>query len=171
MTRSLLILLCIAVGGGFGALSRDGVMALMHGVLGLPPFVALAIVNVSGSLVIGIVFARMEASLNRGGGSRLAELPHARRLNDRAWWPDGDPTLPVVDVLRRRTALQLASALLITGFLGAFTTFSAFCLLSVQLLHEGRIIDVLLSVVGSVSLGLAAAWVGVHIGCRITPRH
>tara|TARA_Y100000589_G_scaffold260345_1_gene250249 strand:- start:356 stop:871 length:516 start_codon:yes stop_codon:yes gene_type:complete len=170
MKRWLPILLCIAVGGGLGTLSRDGVMALMHGVLGLPPFLALVILNVSGSLVIGIVFARLEGSLNRSGGSRLADLPHARRLNDRAWWPDGDPTLPAVDVLRMRASLQIVSALLITGFLGAYTTFSAFCLATVQLLQEGRIIDVLISVIGSITLGLAAAWVGVHIGCRTVRR-
>jgi len=164
------ILGCIAIGGGFGALSRDGVMALMHGVLGLPPFVALSIVNVSGSLLIGIVFARLEGTMNRSGASRLTDLPHADRLNDRSWWPDGDPTLPAVDVLRFGTSLQIASALLITGFLGAYTTFSAFCLLTVQLLERGEIVNALLSVVGSISLGLAAAWVGVHIGCRTVRR-
>ena len=37
MMHWIAILGCIAIGGGFGALSRDGVMALMHGVLGLPP--------------------------------------------------------------------------------------------------------------------------------------
>ncbi len=166
MMRWITILGCIAIGGGFGALSRDGVMALMHGALDLPPFVALSIVNVSGSLAIGIVFARLEGTMNRGGGSRLTDLPHAGRLSDRPWWPDGDPTLPAVDVLRFRTSLQIASALMITGFLGAYTTFSAFCLLTVQLLEKGEIINALISVVGSISLGLAAVWVGVHIGCR-----
>ena len=58
MMHTLVILLCIAIGGGCGALSREGMMALMHGVLGLPPFVALGVVNVSGSLVIGFVFGR-----------------------------------------------------------------------------------------------------------------
>ena len=170
MMHWLAILGCIAIGGGFGALSRDGVMALMHGVLGLPPFVALSIVNVSGSLLIGIVFARLEGTMSRSGASRLNDLPHSDRLNDRPWWPDGDPTLPAVDVLRFGTSLQMASALLITGFLGAYTTFSAFCLLTVQLLERGEIVNALISVVGSISLGLAAAWAGVHIGCRTVRR-
>ena len=171
MMHRISILACIAIGGGFGALSRDGVMAVMHGIIGLPPFVALAIVNVTGSLVIGIIFARMEGTLNRNGGSRLVDLPHADCLQDHDWWPDGDPTLPAVDVLRFSTTLQTASALLITGFLGAYTTFSAFCLLTVQLLEQGEIINAVISVVGSISLGLAAAWLGVHIGCMWARRY
>ena len=170
MMRLMSIIACLAVGGGFGALAREGTMSLMHGKVGLPVFVSLGIVNVLGSLVIGIIFSRMESTLNRGGGSRLRHLPHASRLAHLPWWPDGDPTLPAVDVLRFETSLQIGSALLITGFLGAYTTFSAFCLLTVQLLEQGEIINALLSVVGSITLGLAAAWVGVHLGCRLS-RH
>lgn len=166
MMRLTSIIFCIAIGGGLGALAREGTMSLMHGVLGLPAFASLAIVNVLGSLVIGFVFGRLEGSLNRRGGSRLSQLPHSKHLESRPWWPDGDPTLPAVDLLRFDTALQLASALLITGFLGAYTTFSAFCLLTVQLLEVGQVLDAVLSVVGSVTLGLVAAWIGVHIGCR-----
>tara|TARA_B100000674_G_scaffold477475_1_gene473352 strand:- start:57 stop:572 length:516 start_codon:yes stop_codon:yes gene_type:complete len=171
MMHRFVILGCIALGGGFGALSQDGVMALMHGVLGLPSFVALSIVNVSGSLLIGFVFARLEGTMNRSGASRLTDLPHADRLHDRPWWPDGDPTLPAVDVLRFKSSLQIASAFLITGFLGAYTTFSAFCLLTVQLLERGEVVNALISVIGSISLGLAAVWAGVHVGCRSSLRN
>ncbi|MAB82886.1 MAG: hypothetical protein CMJ24_05545 [Phycisphaerae bacterium] len=172
MMRLTSILFCIAIGGGFGALAREGTMSLMHGVVGLPAFVSLAIVNVLGSLVIGFVFGRLEGSLNRRGSSRLSQLPHSKHLEDRSWWPDGDPTLPAVDLLRFDIALQLASALLITGFLGAYTTFSAFCLLTVQLLEDdpAQMLNAILSVVGSVVLGLAAVWIGVHIGCRSSRR-
>ena len=166
MMHSIAILICIALGGGFGALARDGMMAVMHGSLGLPPFLALGLVNVSGSLLIGFVFGRLEGSLNRRGGSRLNKLPHAANLKDRPWWPEGDPTLPAVDILRYDTALQLASALLITGFLGGYTTFSALSLLTVQLVQGGEWANALLSAVGSVALGLAAVWIGVHMGCR-----
>jgi len=166
MMHTLVILLCIAIGGGCGALSREGMMALMHGVLGLPPFVALGVVNVSGSLVIGFVFGRLEGSLNRRGGSRLQDLPHSANLKTRPWWPEGDPTLPSGDLLRYDNALQIASALFIIGFLGAYTTFSGFSLLTVLLLERGDVVTALISVVGSIALGLAAAWIGVHSGCR-----
>ena len=166
MMHTLSILICIALGGGFGALARDGMMALMHGSLGLPPFIALGIVNVSGSLLIGFVFGRLEGSLNRRGGSRLTKLPQSVHLKDRPWWPEGDPTLPAVDILRYDTALQLASALFITGFLGAYTTFSAFSLLTVQLLECGEWITALISSLGSVTLGVAGVWIGVKLGCR-----
>ena len=112
MMRLISIIACIAVGGGFGALAREGTMTLMHGTVGLPAYVSLGIVNVVGSLLIGIIFSRMESSLNRNGGSRLQHLPHAKRLQHLPWWPDGDPTLPAVDILRFETSLQIGSALL-----------------------------------------------------------
>ena len=46
-----------------------------------------------------------------------------------AHWPTNDPTVTPVDIFKRSTNVQAASALLITGFLGAYTTFSAFCLI------------------------------------------
>ena len=166
MMHSLAILICIALGGGFGALARDSMMALMHGFFGLPVFLALGIVNVSGSLLIGFVFGRLEGSLNRRGGSRLTKLPQSANLKGQPWWPEGDPTLPAVDILRYDTKLQLASALLITGFLGGYTTFSALSLLTVQMVQGGEWITALLSAVGSVVLGLMGVWIGVHVGCR-----
>ena len=166
MMRSIAIVICVALGGGCGALARDGMMALMHGLLGLHPSLALGLVNVSGSLLIGFVFGRLEGSLNRRGGSRLSQLPHSANLKDRPWWPEGDPTLPVFDILRYDTALQLASALLITGFLGGYTTFSALSLLTVQLVQGGQWPNGLLSAVGSAAAGLAGVWIGVHLGCR-----
>ena len=170
MMRTLSLLVCIAVGGGFGAVSREGSMTLMHECIGLPVFIALGIVNVLGSLVIGIIFGRLEGTLRRDGGSRLRKLPHSQTLKDRPWWPDGDETIAAVDLFQFNQALQIAAALFITGFLGAYTTFSAFSLLTVQLLQAGQIIEALISVVGSVTLGLAAAWAGVHIGCRLVSR-
>ena len=164
------MLTCIALGGGLGALAREGSMTLMKGILGLPASVSLGLVNVLGSFLIGLAFSRLEGSLRRDGSSRLADLPHADVLEDRAWWPDGDPTLPAVDLLRFEIALQLASGLIITGFLGAYTTFSAFCLLTVQLLQAGRFLEAAVHVGGSIILGLAAAWTGAHLGCRMSRR-
>ncbi|MDG2422347.1 MAG: CrcB family protein [Phycisphaerales bacterium] len=171
MMRLLPILACISIGGGFGALAREGTMSLMHGIIGLPVFVSLGIVNVLGSFLIGIVFGVLEGHLRRDGKSRLKQVPHSKPLEDKVnWWPDGDPTMPAVDVLRAELSLQMASALLITGFLGAYTTFSAFCLLTVQLLQADQIMDAVISVVGSISLGLLVVWIGLHLGVRLVPK-
>ncbi|MAT82618.1 MAG: hypothetical protein CMJ29_13360 [Phycisphaerae bacterium] len=171
MMRFISILACISIGGGFGALAREGTMSLMHGLVGLPVFVSLGIVNVLGSFLIGIVFGLLEGHLRRDGKSRLKQVPHAQHLNHNVkWWPDGDPTLPAVDILRAENSLQMASALFITGFLGAYTTFSAFCLLTVQLLQANQWIDAVISVVGSISLGLIVVWLGLHLGVRMVLR-
>lgn len=170
MIRLFSILACIGIGGGFGALAREGTMSLLHGVIGLPVFASLGFVNVFGSFLIGVVFGALEGHLNREGHSRLKQAPHHRHLHDLKWWPDGDLTQPAVELLQARISLQTASALLITGFLGAYTTFSAFCLLTVQLLQSGQIIDAIISVVGSVTLGLMMVWIGLHVGVRIAYR-
>lgn len=50
--------------------------------------------------------------------------------------------------------------LLVVGFLGGFTTFSAFTYENVNLLQTGNITTSLLYMMGSVVAGLAAVWVG-----------
>tara|TARA_Y100000589_G_scaffold308729_1_gene325546 strand:- start:1694 stop:2224 length:531 start_codon:yes stop_codon:yes gene_type:complete len=170
MIRLFSILACIGIGGGFGALAREGTMSLMHGIIGLPAFVSLAFVNVFGSFLIGIIFGSLEGHLNRDGTSRLKQAPHHRHLHQLPWWPNGDLTQPAVDLLQARITLQTASAISITGFLGAYTTFSAFSLLTVQLLQSGQILNAIISVVGSVCLSLLMVWIGLHVGVRIAFR-
>ena len=170
MIRIVSILACIAVGGGLGALAREGTMSLLHGLIGLPVFVSLCIVNVLGSCAIGIVFGHIELAYNRREHSRLDQLPIPGRYTSGSHWPTNDPTMLVVDVFKRSAVLQAVSALVITGFLGAYTTFSAFCLLTVQLLESNNIIEAIISIVGSVALGLFAVWCGIHIGCRTATR-
>lgn len=170
MMRFMAILICIAIGGGLGALAREGSMELMHAVLGMPIFIALGIVNVLGSLAIGLVFGSLEGRYNYHGTSRLKTLPHSKPLHKFPGWLEEDPTLPTVDLLRFDRTLQMASALLITGFLGAYTTFSALSLLTVHQLQTGHTLEAIISVVGSITLGLIFVWYGVHIGCRMTTR-
>ena len=167
MMRFLRLILCIGFGGGLGALSREGSLSLLHGELGMPRYIALACVNILGCLLIGIVFAFLEGTLRRDGSSRLRDLPHSKHLQEHPWWPDGDSTLSPVELLRMNRSLQVASALVITGFIGSYTTFSSFSLLTVQQLQQGAILEACISVVGSISLGLLAAWLGVHAGCRL----
>lgn len=51
--------------------------------------------------------------------------------------------------------------LLVTGFLGGFTTFSAFGLETVALLRRGDTAAAALYVLGSVLVGLLAVWLGM----------
>lgn len=55
-------------------------------------------------------------------------------------------------------------AAVLTGFLGAFTTFSTFSAESLALLREGRGGLAAAYVLGSVGLGLLAAWGGMRLG-------
>ncbi len=50
------------------------------------------------------------------------------------------------------------------GFLGAFTTFSAFAYSTVRLWQAGAAGLALLNVISSILAGLAAAWLGIVIG-------
>ena len=170
MIRIVSILACIAVGGGLGALAREGSMTLLNVFIGLPTFVSLSIVNVLGSLAIGFVFGHIELAYNRREHSRLDQLPIPGQYIASNHWPNNDPTVPAVDVFKRSAMLQATSALIITGFLGAYTTFSAFCLITVQLLESNHVIEAIISVVGSVAVGLFAVWCGIHIGCRTAMR-
>ena len=54
--------------------------------------------------------------------------------------------------------------LLFTGFLGGFTTFSAFGVETVALLKRGQLDVATLYVFASVAIGVAALWVAVKLG-------
>ncbi|MEC8560679.1 MAG: CrcB family protein [Planctomycetota bacterium] len=162
--RTLVMMLGIGVGGAFGALARHLLAYLAHDVIGLPQYVAVMIVNVLGCLLIGLVFMLIEAVYNRDQPSRMAGSRLAAPLCSRGWWPPGDPTAPVFREFAADARAQLASAILITGFLGGMTTFSHFSLVSLQLNAGGDTVGLLVNVVGSVVLGVLATWGGLKLG-------
>ena len=57
--------------------------------------------------------------------------------------------------------------LMITGFLGAFTTFSSFMFDAAQLLSKGQAGNSLLYILGSIILGFAAVIAGSALGSRL----
>jgi fluoride exporter len=116
--------LWVALGGAAGASARFGVAQWAGARWGwMFPWGTFA-VNVSGSLVIGLVMALLIAR-------------------------DADP------------AYRL---LLVTGFLGGYTTFSSFSFEAVALLEARRWDAAALYVVGSVALGLLATGLGLGLG-------
>ena len=53
---------------------------------------------------------------------------------------------------------------MLTGFLGAYTTFSTLTLDTYRLLDEGHIASALMNSLGSLALGLVAVWLGLKTG-------
>jgi CrcB protein len=114
----------IALAGALGALARWDVGAWFGQRFPTFPWGTI-VINVSGSLVLGVLFALL---VERGIGS---------------------PTM--------RLALM-------TGLLGAYTTFSTFSLETFRLLEDGAVRPALANVGLSVVLGLVAVWIGVVAG-------
>jgi len=165
-----LTILCVSFGGGLGAVSRHLLAEFCVGILGLPEFAAIMVVNVVGAFLIGLVFVLLEGSYRRDGMSRLRQIPFSTYLEDRDWWPMGDPQLPDVDRLKMDLNLSLLAAFLITGFLGGMTTFSLFSLLSLLAWQAGHPVYVAINAIGSVALGFFAVLAGFHVARMWVPR-
>ncbi len=73
----------------------------------------------------------------------------------------------VYGVLDRSSGLgNAAQAVLIIGFLGAFTTFSAFSLATLQMMERGSYLLAVTNVLFSVALSLLACGLGLWIAAR-----
>ena len=116
-------LLCIAIGGAAGALSRYGAGQAARR-LGVEfPWGTLC-VNLTGSFLIGLI---------AGVQWDLSDSPRMRLL----------------------------TALIVTGFLGAFTTFSAFSLESASLIRREQWSLAAVNVSGNCAGGLLLAFAGL----------
>ncbi len=158
--------LCVGAGGALGALCRFLLAAGVTAVLGTPGFIGIITVNVSGSFFIGFVFVVVEAVFRRDGKSRLKGTGFERQLGHVPGLMEEDLTLQAVDHFRSDQRLRFTSSFVITGFLGGYTTFSSFCLDTVQLLHEGALFAATANVLVSVLLGLLAVVIGMNLGRR-----
>ena len=111
------------------------------------------------------------------GGGAGSLVRYAVAVGSRSWWGDGFPwgTMFVnmvgclligllAELMGQREVLrpELKFALIV-GFLGGFTTFSAFGLETIELLRMGRTTAAGLYVVGSNILGLLAVVGGWHL--------
>ncbi len=70
-------------------------------------------------------------------------------------------------VTTQKSTSPLLAPLLITGFLGALTTFSTFSLENFLLLEHGRWLIALVYTLLSLTLGLACVYLGVTIGRQL----
>ncbi len=70
-------------------------------------------------------------------------------------------------LLAERASTPELRALLITGFLGGFTTFSAFSIETLLLIEQGAALKVLANIVLSLILCLGAAWIGLTLGRQL----
>ena len=158
-------LLVIGGGGGLGAVTRHLLASIMEGSWSLPAFVAVMGVNILGAFLIGFVFLLIETRFRPEGGSRLQNLPISENLRVIDGWPDGDPTLPAVDVFQAKQSAELYSGFFITGILGGMTTFSLFSLLTLNLLQSDEIAWAIFNAIGTVILGFIATQLGFRFGC------
>jgi len=123
-------LLFVALGGSAGAIARYCLGSFINGnVNGQFPYGTL-FVNVTGSFIIGFLFAMFD---------RLS-LPNELKL------------------------------LLITGFLGAYTTFSSYSLETVRLAMEGKLSVALVNFILSNGLCLACTVAGMAASASILKR-
>tara|TARA_R110002074_G_scaffold170006_2_gene332269 strand:+ start:51907 stop:52281 length:375 start_codon:yes stop_codon:yes gene_type:complete len=117
-------LFAIAAGGSIGAVMRYLVSTGVHGWFGKGFPYGTLVVNVLGSLAMGLLY----------------EL-----------------------FLQRMSVSPEIKAVLLVGFLGAFTTFSTFSIETINLIEQGDLLKAMLNILASVVLCILAAWCGLQI--------
>jgi CrcB protein len=116
--------LAVALAGALGALARWGIGAWFGHRFPSFPWGTM-VINVSGSFILGVMFAVL---VERNIGS---------------------------------TTMRVA---LMTGLMGAYTTFSTFSLETFRLFEDGATGSALANIGFSVVLGLVGVWLGVTAG-------
>ncbi len=116
--------LAIALGGAAGALSRFGLMNLVASLLGNRLPWGTLLVNISGSLLIGVLYVLVSEKMLLSADAR---------------------------------------ALLMVGFLGAFTTFSTFSLDTMLLIQQGWLLQAIGYMLTSVMVCVLATWLGMAL--------
>ena len=162
--KLIIISMAVGFGGAIGAITRHLLAALFHGTIGLPEYVAIMIVNILGCFLIGLVFFLLEGLLNKNKESRLKGTILSKPLTDKGWWPEPDPTQPIIRDFKSDLKVELLAGFLITGILGGMTTFSLFSLISLNLQQNSQYVAMLINAVGTVIAGLIATYFGLYFG-------
>lgn len=165
LVKGLIAAVLVALGGAGGAVSRYVAGRSLVSV-GLTAWPATLVINLLGSFVMGWLFLVLEARFRCDSGSRLEPTPLAGRLRLLGVRLGPDPTLEAVDLFRSRWRLRWISALLISGFLGGFTTLSTFSLEAVSLLQQGRWLQASVHSTLGMLLCPAAVWLGLLVAGR-----
>jgi CrcB protein len=131
--------LLVALGGGLGACSRWGIELLVTSAFTSPAWTATLAVNLSGCVAIGFFFTWLDPRFPQLTNMEVqaAELPGHHH------WVGG---------------------LAITGFIGAYTTYSSFSLDTLRLIESGQLGWAALSVALSLTAGLLAVGLGIRLG-------
>lgn len=137
MGESLILWICVATGGAFGALTRFGIGEIFRVATNLPGWVAIVVANLLGSFLIAVVygayFSDFDGMVGRG--------------------PESARELEVVQL----------TGLISTGFCGGLTTFSTYALDSLLLLQQGKFIQACVNVLFTLVFGLALVLVGATV--------
>lgn len=159
---NLLITTClIAIGTGLGACIRFLLGQLSLTYLSMPSMTSIMIINIMGSFLMGFGFCWIEWRYRKDGLSRLKHLGRHSHFAKKAGLLERDATLPLVDHFRFNQRLQRLSSFWLTGFLGGFTTFSAYSLFSYPILIEQTTLEALSYIILTPVLALLFTWAGL----------
>ena len=139
--ETVLKIVCIFFGGATGSLARFGVGKFFQHMLKLPSWMAIFFANMTGCVLIGIFFALLPREVH------VATLDHPSACSQVLY----------------QANLRIFAALLMTGFCGGFTTFSAFGLDTLILYYQRRYLTLSFYVLSSTFFGLVAVAGGLWL--------
>jgi len=152
--------------GDFGLRVRAGAARLFLVAMGLLLLRRACVSCAAMPLALGIAFGGALGALARYGldewiGRRTGAFPWGILVVN----VTGAFLIGVaVEALEPRFEEGWVRAAVVTGFLGAYTTFSTLSLDTYRLLDRGELDQALLNSVGALALGLVAVWMGLRVG-------